>query len=162
MPASWGNATTEEYVPQSRLVDESRYSAVIDKVELKTGGDSGKRYINLHFKIESGNNEGRFVFHAVFVSSDYLKHDNQEWVQQQINHLKRIFLISGQPVPTELPTPTQLQTLKDTHYDIEVVIEESKKYGDKNKVQEVYPSSLEAQSVNDEVGIDINLEDVPF
>jgi len=162
--AGYNEANTDEYQRSSKVIPEGRYSFNVEKIELKLSS-ADKKYINLHLRVINGNKEGCVVFQPIYASSDYENHSNQKWAQQQFNQLKRLFLVSGVTVPTDSPTASQLQTLKDTHVDGDVVIEEGEgQYLDKNKVQEFYPCSFKqpVETENPAIEEDYDDGDIPF
>ena len=138
--ATWGAADTQEAPIFNALVPKGRHCAYVEKAEAKIAQESGNKYYNLQWRIEAGKSEGRVVFQPIYLSHA----TNQEWLQGQFNSLKRIFMISGLEMPVGIPSPTEMQGLINLKYDIEVSIERDKtgKYDDKNKVQDVFPSTL--------------------
>lgn len=136
--ASWDEADTGE----QNTMPKGRHSIFIDKLELKLS-QANKKYINITWRIESERFNNFCIFQKIFASSDYLNHKNQQWVQQQINMIKRIFMISGVNVPQGMPTPTELQTLVNCHFDAELGVEKQDGYDDAAKILDVFPSTME-------------------
>lgn len=159
---SWEQSSTDE-APEytgAGALEEGQYGFLVEKVELKTSNASGNKYIN--FWLEEVISK-RKVFYPIYASADYDKHKNQQWAQSQWNCLKRLFMVSGVTPPTSKPTPSDLQTLKDTFIDAKVIIEQDQNGKDQNKVADVFPYTGEkvkeviGQVVNDEMS-----DDIPF
>ena len=65
----------------------------------------------------------------------------------------------------DVPTPTQLQTLRDAKVDADVTIEKGEgNYDDKNKAEEFYPCSFKPplETENPAVEEEFDDSDIPF
>ena len=151
--ASWGEAT--QYEGSNSPVEPGRYPVFLEKVELKLS-QANKKYINLQWRLQNN----RVVFQKIFASSDYMNHKNQQWVQQQINSLKRLFMISGVGVPENMPTPSDIRKLQGITYDIEVGIDKD----NENVVFDSFPftGEVEQSTPSDNMMDDIDDDDIPF
>jgi hypothetical protein len=154
----WNEATGSEAPEFNKgALPEGQYGFKIDKVELKQASN-GNRYINIWLKEIKG---GNLVFYSIYATADYENHTNQQWVLSQFNALKRLFMVSGVAPPTNKPTPSDLQTLKDAFIDAKVGIEKNHKDEDQNKVVDTYPFSgvkpEPAPMLNDEMD-----DSIPF
>jgi len=160
--ASWESADGESFAPEftgGGVLPEGTYGFNIDKVELKQSQASGKKYVNFWLK-EVKN--GGMVFYPIYASKDYLDHKNQNWSQQQVNALKRLFMVSGVKLPKAMPTPSDLQTLNGCNIDAKVGIEPDQEGKDQNKVADCYPfSGVVDENITGVIVDDLEL-DVPF
>jgi hypothetical protein len=161
--ASWDNADGESEAPEfsgsGGVLQDGIYSFNIEKVELKQSSASGKKYVNFWLK-ELSN--GNMVFYPIYASKDYAEHKNQQWAQQQINALKRLFMVSGVKPPSAMPTPSDLQMLKDARIDAKVIIEQDQEGRDQNKILDCYPCSNTTQEPESGGVIDGMDDDIPF
>ena len=147
--ATWGAATTDE-APEfsgSKLVEPGLYTATIEKAEKKTSNSSGKGYYNIQWSLDNN----RKVFQPFYIASD-----NVEFVQRTLNALKRLFLVTGATMPTDIPKPSEMQTLVGRMAQIKVDIEEGTNgYNDKNVVLDSFPAVQTSQGAEIDDSMDI-------
>jgi len=159
---TWEDSTGEpakEFAGRG-IVPDGTYPFFVEKVELKQSVSSGKKYVNFWLSIDHGQFAGRKIFYPIYASTDYANHPNQEWANQQVNALKRMYLVTKTKVPSRMPTPSDLQTLNSARGDMKVEIEEDQNGKPVNRVLDVFPYTPDP--IDAEYQEEIYDDDVPF
>lgn len=141
---------SEDKLESFEPVPAGRYAVTCEKAEVRDTKAPGGQYINTVFKIVTGDQEGRVVFHMFNI-----KNKNEKAVQIGRGQLKSFLAASGQ-ASFSLDTVSDLEGMKC----VVTTKVKTDDYGDKAAIKAFLP--LEEEPVSSKSGAKFSSDDIPF